>query len=383
MAGSMPQPRRAPLALLLTGGGARTAYQAGVLQAIAEWLPAGAPVPFEVVCGTSAGAINAALLAADAQDFAAASHHLAGVWRHLRTQQVLHTGALRLYGRALRWVAPLVGLRLGKVTPRSLLDASPLRSLLERHVNFARLEHNVSRGLLRAVSVTAAGYASGRSITFVATRESFTGWRRARRIGVASRITLDHVLASAALPFLFEAVRTGEEFCGDGAMRDLAPLSAPIHLGAERILVITTRNEDPPAGGKRTYPTIGRIAGTLLDALFSDSLRTDLERLRQTNQMLAQMPGEALDETGRVLRPIRVMVMAPSADPRALARTHQHRLARPLRNLLRGIGATRQGSPLVSYLLFDGAYCADLIALGRADATARREALRAFLEAPA
>lgn len=383
MAGSTPHARGSPLALLLTGGGARTAYQAGVLQAIAEWFPAGAPAPFEVVSGTSAGAINAALLAASAQDFAAASRHLAGVWRHLRTQQVLHTGAVRLYGRALRWVAPLVGLQLGKAAPRSLLDASPLRALLERHVNFARLELNVSRGVLRAVSVTAAGYASGRSITFVATRESFPGWRRARRVGVASAITLDHVLASAALPFLFEAVPAGEEFCGDGAMRDLAPLSAPIHLGAGRILVITTRDEDPPAGGMGTYPTIGRIAGTLLDALFSDSLRADLERLRQTNQLLAQMPGQVHDETGRVLRPIRVMVMAPSADPRALALTHLARLPRSLRNLLRGIGAMRQGSPLASYLLFDGAYCADLIALGRADAQARREALRNFLEAPA
>lgn len=369
-----------PVGLLLTGGGARTAYQAGVLQAIAEWLPAGTPAPFGVICGTSAGAINATMLAAGAHDFAAATAHLGGVWRHLRTSQVMHTDTARLYGRALRWALPMFGLSLGRYASKSLLDASPLRALLERHINFARLEHNVHRGLVHAVAVTAASYGSGRSVTYVTSDAQFTGWRRARRQGVPSAITLDHVLASSALPFLFEAVNVGDEYCGDGAIRDLAPLSAPIHLGAERIMVISTREEDPPAGGTRGYPTIGRIAGTLLDALFSDSLRADLERLRQTNQLLAQLPHTAHDQTSRVLKPIRVLVLAPSADPRALAIPHLKCLPRALRNLLRGIGAMRQASPLASYLLFEGAYCADLIALGRADAIARRDAIMAFLE---
>lgn len=371
----------ASLGLLLTGGGARTAYQVGVLQAMAEWLPADAPVPFAVICGTSGGAINAAMLGANAHRFRTGTAHMAGVWRHLRMQQVLKTDALHLYGRALRWAAALLVGGLGTHNPRALFDASPLRALVERHVNFARLDYNVRRGTLRALSVTATGYASGRSISFVATRKEFSGWRRARRIGLPATLTLEHILASAALPFLFEAVPAGEEYCGDGALRDLAPLSAPIHLGADRILVISTRDEEPPMGVPDAYPTLGRIAGTLLDALFSDSLRADLERLRQINQLLRQVPTSVHDETGRALRPVRTLVMAPSEDPRAVALAHLRRLPRAMRSILRGLGAQRQGSPLASYLLFDGAYCGDLIALGRADAQVRREAIRAFLEA--
>lgn len=367
------------LAVLLTGGGARTAYQAGVIQAIADWLPEHARCPFGVVTGTSGGAINAALLGADAHDFRHAAAHLAGVWRHLRMAQVLRHDALHIYGRALRWAASVLGGGLGGKGPRSLLDGSPLRALLERHINFARLEHNVRVGVVRAVAVTAAGYASGRSMTFVTAQEDLVGWRRARRVGVPRTLTIEHVLASSALPFLFEAVNVGDEYCGDGSVRDLAPLSAPIHLGGRRILVIGTRAEEPTPPLTESYPTLGRIAGTLLDALFSDSLRADLERLRQVNQLLAQA-GPTRDETGRDLHPIRTLVILPSEDLRTVAAHHAQRFPRSLRNILRGVGALRQGSPLASYLLFDGAYCADLIALGRADANARRDAILAFME---
>lgn len=366
-------------ALVLTGGGARTAYQVGVLDEILRWSPAREPV-FGILCGTSAGAINAAVLAGDADDPQRGIRHLAGVWEHLRPSDVYRSDWLALYGRAAHWLAAFAFGGLARHNPTALFDNSPLRALLERHVNLSRARYQIDRGALRALALTAASYGSGRSISWFEGDDDIGEWARVRRCGLRTRMTLDHVMASLALPFLFPAVRVGNDWLGDGAMRDMAPLSTAIHLGADRLLVVGTRNDETPAGqGATEYPALGRIGGYILDSLFMDSVSADLERLTRLNRLLASSHGAQLVEDGRRLTPIEHLVLLPSADLREIAAAHLHRFPAAVRHILRRIGAFRAGSALPSYLLFDGAFCGELMELGRQDARRRRTELEHFL----
>lgn len=366
-------------ALVLTGGGARTAYQVGVLDEMQRWNVDGGPM-FRILCGTSAGAINAAVLAGNADDPRRGIRHLAGVWEHLRPSDVYRSGWLALYGRAAHWLSAFALGGLARHNPTALLDNSPLRALLERHVNLSRVRYQIHRGSLRALALTAASYGSGRSVSWFEGHGDIGEWARVRRCGLRMHLTLDHVMASLALPFLFPAVRVGDDWLGDGAMRDMAPLSTAIHLGADRLLVVGTRNDDPPTGPAATeYPTLGRIGGYILDSLFMDSVSADLERLTRMNRLLASNDGVELVEDGRRLTPIEHLVLLPSADLREVAAAHLHRFPVTVRHILGRIGAFREGSALPSYLLFDGAFCGELMDLGRHDARRRRTELEHFL----
>ncbi|HWP94465.1 MAG TPA: patatin-like phospholipase family protein [Gammaproteobacteria bacterium] len=368
--------------LILPGGGARAAYQVGVLKAIAELLPEGAPNPFPVICGTSAGSINAVLLASYAMRFHEGVRVIANLWENLRIEQVFRVGPAAALGTLARLVwAALRG--AGRSGIRSLLDNQPLRETLERQIHFANIRQAIDSGALDAVAVVCSGYTSARSVAFFEGRKELQEWSRMRRDGRRAELSLDHVMASCALPIIFPAVRLGLEYFGDGALRQGAPLSPAIHLGADRLLVIAVRNEAPnplPTSERQvTYPSFGQIGGYLLDTLFMDSLYMDLERLRRVNELLRQMPEGRAGASGSELKPIDVHIITPSDDMRDIAARHARAFPRSVKFLLRGIGArSRGGRQLMSYLLFESAYCRELVALGYRDGMANRELLEAL-----
>lgn len=374
--------------LLLSGGGARAAYQVGVLKAICECLPRHAVNPFPVICGTSAGAINAAALAVYGQRYHEAVARMLRVWRNFRVQQVFRADATGIAKAGAHWLAALMLGGLGRRNPQALLDRAPLRELLNRYLPCERIADNLASGALDAVGITASGYSSGESVTFYQSRAGVESWRRARRVGTATTITVDHLMASSAIPFMFAAEHLNREYFGDGSMRQTAPLSPVLHLGANRILVIGVTNEresQPPRPEQPPYPSLAQIAGHILNSIFLDSLEADLERLRRINRTVALIPSHQLEEGGVALRHVEVLTISPSQDIQAIAQRHVKDLPWTIRFLLRGLGGFRaeNSSALASYLLFERGFCSELISLGYADAMQRRDELMNFLVAQA
>jgi NTE family protein len=375
---------RRKTALVLPGGGARGAFQVGVLKAIAELLPRGTVNPFGIISGTSAGAINSVVLAAKARRFRVAIAELERVWGNFRCHHVYRTDNLAMLKSSMQWLGALVtGGTLVRM-PKSLLDNSPLRELLGRNVRFPRIRHGIEQGWLSAVSVTAAGYSSAKSTSFFEASHDYTEWSRTRRSGVRDPLNLDHLMASIAVPMIFPPVRIGNEYFGDGAMRQATPLSPAVHLGADRILVIGVRNEladgsgDPD--GPVPYPSFAEIAGYTLDTLFMDGLYSDLERLSRINQLIDSVPAAHRGPKLSRMRPIDTMVIVPSEDLRVLAHRHREALPVALRSLLWGISGRGRGEGrLLSYLMFEQGYTRELIELGYRDAMRVREQLEDFV----
>ena len=371
-------------ALILPGAGARGAYQVGVLKAIASMLPKNAPNPFAVISGTSAGAVNAAVLASRAGRFEFAVAEMERVWANFQAQQVYRTDGWTMLKASLHWLAALTLGGLGVRNPRSLLDNTPLRELLARNIRFSGVARAIQKGHLDALAITASGYSSARSVTFFQGSEQVRAWSRVRRSGRPATISLDHLMASAAVPLIFPPIKIGAEYYGDGAMRQHAPLSSAIHLGADRMLVIGVRDEhpdpEPAAGSAVTYPSIGEIAGYMLDTLFMDGLYSDLERLTRINLMLEQMkPGSLRGPVGQ-LQPLTTLIIVPTKDLREVAQRHVGELPRAVRLLLGGLGAmSRGGAQLISYLLFESGFTRELIDMGYRDAMDMEEDLRAFV----
>ena len=395
--------------LILSGGGARAAYQVGVLQAVARIRREASNAhsasgttgpeavalsgnPFPVIAGTSAGAINAAALACRADDFDGAVADLVNVWRGFSAEQVYRTDSLGIVKSGARWLTMLsIGwliARWTRVRPRSLLDNSPLADLLRRLITTERLDTMLNQRHLHALAVTASSYSSGQHLTFYQSRDHILPWTRSQRMARHCHIGHAHLLASAAIPFVFPAISLpvdGEtDFFGDGSMRQSAPISPAVHLGAQRIMVVGAGRMHEPENAHRggsEYPNLAQIAGHAMSSIFLDALAVDVERLQRINSTLALLPPDA--RAASALRPIEVLVISPSQRLDDIASRHLGSLPGPIRGLLRGLGVsgegeTARGAALASYLLFEAPYTCELVDLGVADTLARRDEVIRF-----
>nr|WP_277592382.1 patatin-like phospholipase family protein [Roseateles saccharophilus] len=387
--------------LILTGGGARAAYQVGVLAAIAQLRrDAGATQenPFPIISGTSAGAINASTLACHADDFDAAVDGLVHLWQGLHVENIYRADAFEAVKSGARWLSMLsLGWAIARWTrshPRSLLDNQPLRELLGRYLPMDRIEGMLSGGHLRALALTGSSYTTGQHVTFYQTHHHIVPWLREQRMAVQARLTLSHLMASSAIPFIFPAESVEldgmAEWFGDGSMRQSAPISPAVHLGAERVLVIGAGRMKEPEGRRvgvtDEHPSMAQIAGHALSNIFLDALAVDVERLRRINRTLALLPRE--NRSATALRPIELLVIAPSRRLDDLAGEHQASLPPSVRALLRAFGASGKGkamsgSALVSYLLFEPSFVGELIHLGMSDTLAKRAEVQRFFGWPA
>lgn len=385
--------------LILTGGGARAAYQVGVLSGIFDILDPDRSIdfqnPFPIICGSSAGAINAASLACHAHKSHEGMQRLLELWGSLHTDMVYYSDPAGLAHTGLKWLG-LLGLgwlfpTLNVGRPRSFLNNSPLRVLLESTLDFARLRCNLEEARLAALAITATGYNTGEHLTFYQSNLTIKPWRRSLRTAVPGPIGVDHLMASSAIPFVFPAqallIGGQTEWCGDGSMRQLAPMSPAIHLGATRIVVIGTGHHDDTHPEKRhvnsNYPTLAQIGGHALSNIFLDSISMDVERLERINLLLAKMPPDALKS--QTLRPVRSLVITPSKSLDDIALIHLKQMPRAARTLFRVLGVSSRSGPdtggaLISYLLFEAHYTQELIRLGRADSFDRIDDIKAFFK---
>ncbi len=367
-------------AVVLTGGGARGAYQAGVLAGIAD--RSRCDVCFPIITGVSAGGINAAALAASRSGFDAATADLRQAWLKLTIDNVFRSNFRTLTWSALCWMAKIGSGGALPTDLRGLLDTRPLRAYLTAAIDFDGIGDNIAAGRLHALAMSMTEYATGRTVTAIQATERVRDWQRARRLSERSRITVDHVMASAALPVIFPAIQIGANYYGDGSIRQSAPLSPAVHLGADRILAISVRYSLAPLERIQPqitgYPPPAQILGMILHGVFIDALEDDVERLQRINRTLEAVPPGA--ELRDRLRPIETLLLRPSRDLAKLSVGLVDEMPRPLRLLARGLGASRTTTPdFLSYLLFERPYIERLMDLGFEDAQAQWDIIEPFL----
>ena len=371
--------------LVLTGGGARAAYQVGVLKGIASILPRAVYNPFPIICGTSAGAINALSIAGRAGPFRLRTKKLETIWQNLRASDVYRTDFMGVSANAFHVLASFLHSGYGIGRPISLLDNTPLRQLLDNYVKFDYLDTAITNGELEAIAVSAMSYASGQSVTFFKGHQNIEPWKRARRRGEKTALNIDHLMASTAIPSLFPAVQLNEGYFGDGAVRQLKPISPALHMGARQLLIIGVSDNATAQGAapERHSPSIAQIVGHMFNSAFIDSIESDLETLRSINRLASALPESIRANNGITdLNPIDVLSISPSQSIDQIAQEHIHELPRSLKLFLRLTGATAQGggTSAASYLLFEPGFCRKLIELGYQDALTQQDAIETFFE---
>ncbi|MGL5361153.1 MAG: patatin-like phospholipase family protein [Shewanella sp.] len=365
-------------ALVLGGGGARAAYQVGVLKALVELYPRNHSIPFSIISGTSAGAINGTSIATHASCFHLGVRKLEWVWRHMETRKVYRASIPAVLSHLAKMA--LKGLQDDKVNTDagSLLDNEPLRLLLNQLIDFKRIDRNIQNGSLTALSVDTSCYNNSRSMTFFQAARDIDNWTRARRSGISMLLNTEHLLASSAIPMVFPSIKLNQAYYGDGSVHQLAPLSSPIHLGARRLFII---NLDSPRKHYpmqlEYHPKTATIAGHLLDTIFSDTFNSDLERLERINHTLSLIPEASRAQLA--LNPITTLVVKPSEDLSKIAARYYEDMPWAIKNILGLIGIDRQSdSSIVSYLLFEKSYTSALIDLGYQDAVKQLNELKGF-----
>ncbi|REL27431.1 patatin-like phospholipase family protein [Thalassotalea euphylliae] len=369
-------------ALLLTGGGARAAYQVGVLSAIAKFVPRNHGIPFPILSGTSAGAINTTALACYASCFHLGVKKLEWIWKNLTCDRIYRTNTSAVFNNIFSGFAAGFQADYALKKPRSLLDNAPLRDLLNQVIDFKRIDKNILNHYLSSLSITASSYSSGDSVTFYQSARNITPWVRAKRLSQACQIDSEHLMASAAIPLVFPSVKIRHQHYGDGSIHQLSPLSPPIHLGAKRIFIIGVEQPKQPVHPMENNPhppTLATVAGHMLDSVFSDTLQSDLERMNRMNNTLALIdPKLRAKHSG--LNRIDSFMLNPSHDFNALAAEYYDYLPIGVRLMLRSVGVKNDPeASLLSYLLFDKHYCRELIKLGFNDAMAQEQDIRNFL----
>ena len=388
--------------LVLTAGGSRGAYQAGVLKRLGE-LPSlrNRPAPFPIIAGASAGAINGAAIASYAADFGVGTQRLAQIWSQLSVTDVMRTDFSALLGNVGKLSLDLaLGGLIGAGRVESLFDSSPLRRFLAKHLPIDTIADSIKRRHLHAVAITATGYHSGKAFTFIQGRRGHALWNKSRRVALPTTLGIDHVLASSSIPLVFPpvplAVAGTRAYFGDGALRLVTPLSPAIRLGAERLFAIGVRCQDAADdllrselsedGGAAPLqrPPLSQICGVFLNAIFLDHLNADVDHLRRMNDLVAAYPpARSAVVSSPQVEPMRVvepLVVSPSEDIAIIAKTLAHRMPRSIRYLMDGLGTPdAQSADLMSYLLFDGAFSRELIQLGYRDAQHRIDEIEAFL----
>jgi NTE family protein len=373
-------------ALVLSGGGARAAYQVGVLKAIAEILPlqqgGGYSNPFPIICGTSAGAINAASLAARADHFPLAVARLEHLWGNLRSEHIHRVGYMELIGSTLKLFGAFFNSGIAHGRPLSLFDNTPLYHLLMENIDLQHLPRLIQDEHLHALCITALGYQSGQSINFFQGSEKITEWKRSRRIGLRCEIAHKHLMASSALPAIFPAVLINREYFGDGAIRQTAPMSAALHLGADKLLVVGVsgnRTHQEERVDVKHSPSLAQIFSHLLNSAFIDSVEEDIDMMQRFNRFIMKIEADKRNEMQ--MRAVDVLVISPSVRFDEVAANHIKNLPKSMRVFLKTIGATRSGggASVASYLLFESGYCRELMHWGYKDCMQQAETVREFV----
>ena len=374
--------RESAYALVLTGGGARAAYQVGVLSAITQFVPRNHGIPFPIICGTSAGSINASALACYASCFHLGVKKLEWVWKNLTTNQIYKSETTQVLNYLSQGFFASFQADYAKKTPHSILNNEPLRALLNRVVDFKRIDRNILKGHLSALSITASSYTTGDSISFYQSHQYIEPWQREKRRGLYSKINCDHLMASSAIPMVFPSVKIALEHYGDGSVHQLSPLSPAIHLGAKKIFIIGVEQPKEPRYKLENNPhppSIATVAGHMLDSIFADTLMSDLERMQRINATLNLINKEKLNQQ-EGLKHIDSFLINPSHDFNTIALQYYDKLPFSIRMLLRTVGISDDSeSSIISYLLFDKNYCQDLITLGFNDALTKEQEIREFL----